>query len=361
MKKPSKTLLFGPLTPPYNGQAVAFTTIAESIVPEERIIINTAKFSNKILNTLYSVFKTVFIFSFYRFSTAYFVSSRSSVGFWKDFILLTLSRWKNVRIVNHLHGADFKRFYDGNSVMQPLISYSYKAVGQSIVLIDEMKGEYVDFPKMKVDTIYNCYSEDLDSFDYFVGKKKNQLLYLSNLMRSKGILEFLQACEILLDKFPELSVKIAGNALSDNFMTKEAIQKRFEQQYSILRKKYGDRIFYMGSVKGEDKKRLLFESSIFVLPSYYPTEAYPLSIIEAMRTGNAIVTTNHNYLPSIVKPSNGIIVEPYSYEAIIDGVISLLKDKIKLKKIQDLNIIEAREKYTQERYVREVKAIIEVK
>lgn len=349
------------MTPPFNGQSIAFTTIAESYAPGMRIIINTAEFSNKFLNTIYSVLKTVYIFCFYRFSTVYFVSSRSSVGFWKDFVLLVLSRWKNIKIVNHLHGADFKLFYDNHPVIRSFISYAYKTVDSSIVLIDEMKKEYIDFPEMKVHTIYNCYNDDLNTFDYFVGNKKNQLVYLSNLMRSKGILEFLQACGVLLDKYPQLSVKIAGSPLADNFMSKKDIQNEFEQQYSILRNKHGDRINYLGTVKGEDKTKLLYESTIFILPTYYPTEAYPLSIIEAMRTGNAIVTTNHNYLPSIVKPSNGVIIEPHSYEAIVDGIVTLLQNKNKLKAIQENNIKEAKEKYSQQRYIYEVKSIIEAK
>lgn len=355
----STILFFGPLTPPYNGQAIAFTTIVNNFRSQKLIIINTAKFSNKFFNTLYSGLKTVYIFCFYKFSTVYFVSSRSSVGFWKDFVLLVLSKWKNVKVVNHLHGADFKLFYDGYPLIKPFISYAYNAVDSSIVLIDEMKEEYVDFPKMKVITVTNCYSDDLNTFDSFVGSKKIQLVYLSNLMRTKGILEFLQSSFILLDKYPELFIRIAGNPLADNFMSKKDIQKKFDQEYSILRNKFGNRVNYLGNVQGEDKKKLLFDSSIFVLPSYYPTEAYPLSIIEAMRTGNAIVTTNHNYLPSIVKPSNGIIVEPRSYQAIVNGVVTLLDNKNKLKEIQKNNIIEAKEKYTEQRYVREVKSIIE--
>lgn len=353
-------LLFGPITPPYNGQAIAFTLIVESFSPKEKIVINTARYNNNYLNTISSALKTIYIICFYRFSNIYFASSRSPLGFWKDFILLVLARWSKKKVTNHLHGADFKQFYDSYPAIRPFISYAYKAVNTSIVLIDEMKQEFVDFPEMKIRTIFNCYSDSLNLGKLFYTKKK-QLLYLSNLMKSKGILEFLQACDILLEKYPDLSVKIAGSPLADSSISKKDIQNKFEQQYSTLRYKYGNRISYLGSVKGKNKTKLLYESSIFILPTYYPTEAYPLSIIEAMRSGNAILTTNHNYLPSIVKPSNGMIVEPHSYQAIVYGVVALLQDKNKLREIQENNKVEAKERYTQKRYVREVKSIIEAK
>lgn len=357
-KKKNIVLLVGPLVPPYNGQAIAFSLVVENFPPKKRIVVDTAKYDYKFLNTLNTALKTIFIFCFYRFSTIYFTSSRSPMGFWKDFVLLVLARWSNKKVINHLHGADFKGFYDDNPIIRPFISYGYKAVDTSIVLSDEMKQEFVSFPEMKVETVYNCYSDNLNLGKSFYIKKK-QLLYLSNLIKSKGILEFLQACDILLDKFPVLSVKIAGSPLADNSMSKEAIQKKFEEQYSMLQNRYGDRIFYIGNVEGENKKKLLYESSIFILPSYYRTEAYPLSIIEAMRTGNAIVTTFHNYLPSIVKPANGILVEPRSSQAIVNGVVALLQDEIKLKEIQENNVTEAKGRYTQQRYIREVKSIID--
>ena len=199
----------GPLTPPYNGQAIAFTIIADSIAAKHKIVINTKKFKNRYLNTFYCIFKTYYSFMFLSFSTIYFTSSRSKLGFLKELHLLLFGRWFNKRIINHLHGADFKSFYKSSGLLKPIVNYCYKGIEISIVLLSEMAKDYDDFPTMKTAIVTNCYPKEMDLFKNRV-IKKNQIIYLSNLMYSKGILEFLDACSVLLKNDLTLEVKIAG-------------------------------------------------------------------------------------------------------------------------------------------------------
>ena len=63
-----------------------------------------------------------------------------------------------------------------------------------------------------------------------------------------------------------------------------------------------DGIFYHGPLYGMQKKDFLKALDIFVLPSFYASEAMPISIIEAMRSGCVIIATEHHYLPFLVGP-----------------------------------------------------------
>jgi len=47
---------------------------------------------------------------------------------------------------------------------------------------------------------------------------------------------------------------------------------------------------------------------IFCLPTYYPNEGQPISILEAMANGCAIVTTDHGGIKDVVTKENGIFV-----------------------------------------------------
>ncbi|QGY46573.1 glycosyltransferase [Maribellus comscasis] len=354
----SKVLLFGPLTPPLTGQAVAFTIVANSLPEQKKILIDTSKYKNPIINTFYSVFKVLFSFAFYKFSNIYFTSSRSKLGFIKDFLLLIMGLWFKKKIINHLHGADFKKFYGESIFLKPLISYAYKGVNTSIVLLNIMKNQYDDFPKMKKVVVGNCYNQELEECKNDFSKNNYQILFLSNLMYGKGIIDFLDACFVLLGNNEEIKIKIAGKLMGDTFMRQKNIEKLFKEKYNQLRGVYGERVEYLGIVKGYEKSKVLFESSIFVLPSFYPTEAYPISIIEAMRAGNAIVTTNHNYLPYIVKEKNGVIISPKSPNEIYSSVEKLINNLGQLKKIQRHNIKEAKHKYSQDRYISDIQQII---
>ena len=106
------------------------------------------------------------------------------------------------------------------------------------------------------------------------------------------------------------------------------------------------------------KIKLLQKSDIFVLPTYYKSEAFPISIIEAMASENAIVTTKYKYLPEVVSTKNGILVEPKSTDSLKKGIKILLEDKNKLRKIQKNNRIEALNKYSFEKYIKNLNKVV---
>jgi len=279
-------------------------------------------------------------------------------GFVKDCPLLLLGRWRKKRMVNHLHGANFKSFYHQSGLLKPLIRYCYQKVNTSIVLLEEMQHEYEDFPAMKVKVIGNCYEKLFDLQNEAKFQKHYRIVFLSGLRKSKGILEFLDACEKILPHNPTINICIAGLPCNDDFMGKKEISALFSRKYETLKKQYPDKIHYLGEIIGQEKVELLYGSDIFVLPSWHPSEACPVSILEAMRAGNAIVSTNHNFLPAIVKPENGILVSPQSNNEIAVAIETLLHDKARLKKIQQYNRDFARSAYNPEKYVNAVKSVI---
>ena len=108
-------------------------------------------------------------------------------------------------------------------------------------------------------------------------------------MIEKGILELLEALEILEEQNIDYEAKIAGNidvANRKHFLT------------IIKNLKFTE---YLGVVKGERKKELLKWSNVFVLPTYYKMEGQPISIIEAMATNNVIITTKLDGIMDIIR------------------------------------------------------------
>ncbi len=356
--------MVGSLPPPYNGQSAAFLPVVVAFLPGEIFLLNITKYRSGIGNTLWTMLGTLFYFVFCRFETVYFTSSRSRLGFVKDIPLLVLGRWGKKRMVNHLHGANFKSFYDNSGLLKPLISYCYQKVDTSVVLFDGMRNEFSDFPAMKIRVIGNSYEKLFDLQEDTPLQQQSRLspniagvVYLSGLMKSKGILEFLEACEVVLQHRRDVTFTIAGLPCSDNFMKKKAISALFFRKYETLKKQFPDNIYYLGEITGQQKVELLYRSDIFVLPTWHPSEAFPISILEAMRSGNAIVSTNHNFLPSLVKPENGILVNQHSISEIAEAIETLLREPVRLQNIQQHNTAFARKEYNQEKYVNAVRSV----
>ena len=63
-------------------------------------------------------------------------------------------------------------------------------------------------------------------------------------------------------------------------------------------------------------------ASVFVFPSLY--EGFGLPPLEAMASGTPVVTSNVSSLPEVVGDA-AILVDPYSAQAIADGILQVLR------------------------------------
>ena len=353
-----KMLLVGPLFPPIHGQSLAFTRFSDSIEDKRKVVINTNLGSKSKVGKIFATLKVLFVVTikslFTKYDVVYFTCSRSFLGSVKDVFLINLVSLKKVRIITHLHGSDFFQFLnDSPKWYKKILLKSYEKVDTSVVLLDSMKDQFNDFKNIRIEVISNFYDNEFN--ENFAGKVKDKinLVYLSNIISSKGIFELIDAFEVLSKTHENIYLNIAGGYIADEYMSIDKVRKKFEQKISL-----NDRINYMGKVFESEKVMLLQKSDIFVLPSYYKSEALPISIIEAMACKNAIVTTNYKYLPEVVGEKNGVLVNPKSVESLIEGVEILLNDIEKLRKIQAHNKVEAQNKYSLNQYLKNLNDII---
>lgn len=354
----SKLLAVGPLTPPITGQSLAFTRFLEGIDDSRKIVIDTNTEGKPILVKIVRNIRIIILIIiksyFAKYDVVYFTCTRSILGSIKDIILINIVKKRNVEIINHLHGSDFYEFLnDSPKLYKKIVFNSYCKVDTSIVLANSMKEQFRDFSSMKIQVVPNFYDVQLDVQLEEKDKNKINLVYLSNIMSSKGIFELIEAFEELSKKYDNIFLKIAGEYMGDSCMDIKEVKKYFKKQIS-----FNERITYVGKVFGEEKARLLQSSHIFILPSYYKSEAYPISILEAMACGNAIITTNHKYLPDMINEKNGDLVQPKSVKGLINGIERLLQNKKRLLSIQKYNRSEAKEKYSLERYRKSLEKIV---
>lgn len=276
------------------------------------------------------------------------------MGSIKDVLLIKLASFKNIKLINHLHGSDFYEFLHGSSAWyQKILFNAYSKVDTSIVLHKFMKSQFKDFKDMNIEVVSNFYDKELELEQKVKDKNNINVLYLSNIIKSKGIFELIGAFKELSKKYENMYLNIAGDFMGDEYLSGSEVKKQFLEKIKHISK-----INYLGKVYGGEKVKLLQGSDIFVLPSYYRSEAFPISIIEAMKCGNVIITTNYKYLPEIVNSKNGILVEPKSVDSLINGMNTILEDNEILIDIQEYNKKEAKEKYSLDKYIDKLNKIV---
>jgi glycosyltransferase involved in cell wall biosynthesis len=302
-----KVLMIGASPPPYHGQAICFSAATEAI--KNKAVIETCFRSTTRFRSVLKLLAYLKQIIHYRISkkpeTIYFLASRSAIGGIRDIILLLTFRNSDCRIINHLHGADFKEYINSfPAFLKPFFVSIYNRIDLHILLSIVMKDQILEnFPKARITSIPNFASIPPESTPKNYSKKLKSFVFLSSIAFSKGIIDAIEIADKLYRTDNQITLDIAGPFLGDEYKSESEIQALFLKK--IENKAY---IRYYGTLGQKAKFNLLHRSSHFILPTFFKSEAYPLSIIEAMACSCTIITTNHNYLGQIFSKENGVII-----------------------------------------------------
>jgi glycosyltransferase involved in cell wall biosynthesis len=280
----------------------------------------------------------------------YVTIGQTFLGVLKYYPYFLMAKVLKKEIIIHIHGNHLWKEYETLKGIKKKLFYKVLTmVDKGIVLSKSLEKNLTPFlTKDKIYILENFVEDFL--FDSSVEKNfdKLKIIYLSNLMTEKGILDLLEALEILNEKNISYEAKIAGGM-------DETIKPKIEEYLHN-----NPNITYLGLVYGKEKKQLLEWGNIFVFPTYYAMEGQPISLFEAMATGNIILTTAHAGIPDIFKENlNGFYVEKNSPTSIASKLIEIAQDLSKYKDISEHNIQEAKSKYRVKNFIEKLNTILE--
>ena len=357
-----KIVIIGPIPPPINGCSYANFILCNNL--------KKAGYKYKTINTSTSVisskqgnsfsFKKAFsfisiYFSIYKLIGAkkvYFTPGQTFFGIVKyaPFILLCILLRKPYVI--HVHGNYLGKQYQLLSGMKKKIfKYLISKTSAGIVLSESLRSNFDQLlPVSKVFVVENFVEDSI--FDYVKNKTKPtakmKILYLSNLMREKGVLELLDALLKIKKMGIEFEAIFAG-----------AIENEIALEVHDKMETLGETCKYVGVIQGNKKNDYLWQSNVFVLPTYYKMEGQPISILEALATGNIIVTTKQGGIPDIIKSENGLFVEPRSSESIVNTLTTINSNfQETLKTISNKNIKYANLNFTEQKFTQKILSVL---
>ena len=146
------------------------------------------------------------------------------------------------------------------------------------------------------------------------------LLFLSNLIPSKGVYVLLDACKMLKDR---------GVAFQCNFVggeSKEMDRRVFEE--AVKERGLEGHVLYHGPKYGEEKEHYWSMADVFVFPTFYHNECMPLTILEAMQHGLPVVSTDEGAVPDmVVDGENGFVCRRKDAEGLAQALERLLLDE----------------------------------
>ncbi|MBC2601195.1 glycosyltransferase family 4 protein [Puniceicoccus vermicola] len=260
--------------------------------------------------------------------------STSFFGFFRDYLTIGFASLLRRRTILHLHGGGFEEFYRRqNAIVRHLIRSNLARTDKIIVLGDLLKEQFCvvgKFVEDKLIVVPNGFPRDLPEPKRIARKLacRFELLYLSSLMPSKGYLDVLDAVSMLNNLFPnKFHLNLCGGFISASTEVGIAVKNAEELKGYIENRGLEDIVTYHGQVIGNEKEELFITADIFLLPTYYPWEGQPLSIIEALAFSLPVITCRHKGIPELVEDGiNGLFVNAGSPAEIRRAVLEITSD-----------------------------------
>ena len=146
--------------------------------------------------------------------------------------------------------------------------------------------------------VINGSGVDTESFAQLPLPSQPNFLFIGRVLRDTGVVEYADAARSIKSNYPQATFHLVGPLDSNpSGITAETVSSWVKEGH----------IQYHGAVS--DVKPHIAACSVFVLPSY--REGTPRSVLEAMSSGRAIVTTDApGCRETVIEGGNGYLVKP---------------------------------------------------
>ena len=256
-------------------------------------------------------------------ATLYFCPSSSLLGLARDVATVAAVRGLAGRVVGHVHSGDHELHFAGRHrrlarwLARRIDAYCVSTETQCRKLAPAVAPTPVWAVTNVVDPSLRFDAAELDAA--LAARRARpglSVLYLSNLVPSKGYLDVLRA---LAHAAGDVQARFVGTWMSaadrDAFLAERA------------RLGLADRAHVLEPVQTRTAARaLLADADVVCLPTSYPHEAQPLAVLEGMAAGCPVVSTAHCSLPEYVLDGETGVIVPAGDARAIARAFDRLRD-----------------------------------
>ena len=330
-----RILFIVPLPPPIHGSAMMCQYIKDSRLINDTFRCDYVNLSTsrrmdeigkrsvkKIFRFVGSYFTVLWKLLTHHYDACYLAITCHGMGFLKDAPFVVLCKLFGRKAVIHQHNKGM-----ANDVNRWPYRWLLPLVYRNTTVILLSWKLYPDVEKVvKREQVMICPNgiPDIDQIPHRQPYAIPHLLFLSNLIESKGVIDLLDACKILKEKGYNFICNFVGGE------TKEIDAHRFQEEIQI--RKLDDVVFYLGSKYGQEKYDIFSESDMLVSPTY--NDCFPLVLLEAMRQSLAVITTDEGATTDIVSDGvTGLIAKKRCPEDLADKIGLLLDNPVIMVKM----------------------------
>lgn len=224
----------------------------------------------------------------------YTPGSASMVPFIRDVMFLGLCRpFFNITIL-HYHSGGLTEYLNASIWRKYIGRCIYGRNAWAISLSKNVEVPGLSFGTQREIEVPN----GIDVPATLIAKKSSEylrILFVGNLFEEKGIFDLLEACQrIASTTNSKIQLELVGKWPSDD------VNERF--RLCVRKTKHLSNLLILEPCAkyGEAKWEAYANADLFVFPSHYRSENFPLVLLEAMAMGLPVISTRWRGIPSIV-------------------------------------------------------------
>lgn len=256
---------------------------------------------------------------FHRPHLVYFQISPTGFVFIRELFFVSVIKLFKIKIIYHLHGKGIQ--VEAQSKIKKIL-YKFAFNNTEVICVSNLLKNDIDGVfRGNIHIVNNGIPDVPPEFLELIKETQNSIpniLFLSNLLISKGIIDFLNALNILNKNNIEFNAKIVG-AIGD--FTESQLNNELNRS-DLIRK-----VDYLGPLYGDAKYKILSEIDILVFPT--KNDIWGNVILEAMQMSKPVIATQEGAIPEIIDDGiTGFLVDKKSPQQIAEKLEYLIKEPV---------------------------------
>lgn len=240
------------------------------------------------------------------------IATSIGLGALRNYFLGKCCKFKGLKLIMHCHFGSVKQAYEDSGIRGLFFRKSLCLYDQIWVLTHEAELYLNSIPNMRGKVVLMPNFIEVPQKCNIMHREYKHVGFVGNLIPQKGIYELVEAV-VKLDN--DTKLLIAG----------KGTQKCVDHIKDLAGIKYGRSIQVLGWLSNKNILNLIEELDIVALPTYYPIEAFPISILEAMSRGKLVISCRHAAIPDMLTNSKGescgIMVKQRNVKSIMEAIL----------------------------------------
>lgn len=236
-------------------------------------------------------------------------TTSGNIGSFRDYYVAKLCKKNGVKTIMHCRYGCITEDIQSNGLVGKLLRMAMNEFDQIWVLDSRSYKTIKNIDNLKDKVYLTPNSIDVTKDMDPAPKEYKSVAFIGNLYPSKGLYELVEACT-------RTNVRL------------DIIGPGSEGVVSTVKKKAGEKlgksIFIHGCLPNYEAVKFMHDVDILALPTYYPWEAFPISIIEAMSLTKMVISCPRAAVKDMLTDLDGnpcgMLVEPKSVDAIVDAI-----------------------------------------